>query len=298
VLWSRWAVGAAAAAIAIALPYLIWQQVHGWPQLTVAHNIAGSAEGGRIGFIPFQLVMVSPILVPVWIAGLIAPFRAGGPRALRFVTVTYAAVGLAYLIGDGKAYYLASLYPVLLGIGAVRVAAWGWARTWVLAVAIGLSAVVSAFIALPLLPERSLQGSLPMAINPDLGEQVGWPRFIDTVTGAWRSIPAAERAHTAIFTSNYGEAGAVDILGGSLPRAYSGHNGFSEWGMPPPADTHVLLLGYEGNGDTLPAFTSCHRLARIDDGVGLNNDEQDGPVLFCRTTAPWPALWPGLRHFN
>ena len=39
------------------------------------HNIAGSQEGGRAGFFPFQLVMVSPVLVPVWIAGLRAPRR-------------------------------------------------------------------------------------------------------------------------------------------------------------------------------------------------------------------------------
>jgi Dolichyl-phosphate-mannose-protein mannosyltransferase len=293
VLRSWWAAAGTAAAIVLAAPYVVWQQRHGWPQLTVARNIAGSAEGGRIGFIPFQLVMVSPILAPVWVAGLVAPFRQNGPRSLRFVSITYATIGVAYLVGDGKAYYLASLYPVLLGIGAVRVA--GWARTWALAAAIGVSAVVSAFIALPLLPPSSLQGSVPLAINPDLGEQVGWHRFVSTVTSAWRAIPPAERAHTAIFTANYGEAGAVDVLGGSLPRAYSGHNGFSEWGAPPASDTHVLLLGYDG--DTA-SFAGCRRLARIDDGAGLDNDEQGGPVLYCRVAAPWPALWPGLRHYN
>ncbi|MEO9177057.1 MAG: glycosyltransferase family 39 protein, partial [Gaiellales bacterium] len=64
-------VAAAAATVVLALPYLVWQQQHGWPQVTVAGNIAGSAEGGRAGFVPFQLVMVSPFLVPVWIAALI-----------------------------------------------------------------------------------------------------------------------------------------------------------------------------------------------------------------------------------
>ena len=75
VLRSRWTAGGIAAAIVLAAPYAIWQQEHGWPQLTVARNIAGSAEGGRVGFIPFQLVMVSVLLVPVWVAGLAAPFR-------------------------------------------------------------------------------------------------------------------------------------------------------------------------------------------------------------------------------
>jgi hypothetical protein len=190
------------------------------------------------------------------------------------------------------------LYPAVLGLGALPVADWTTParRMRGLVIAIALSAVVSAFIALPLLPARSLQGSFVMAVNPDQGETVGWPRFVDTVARAWRAIPARQRAQTAIFTANYGEAGAVDILGGSrgLPRPYSGHNGFSEWGMPPARDTSALLIDYES-----PAlFDRCRTLARIDNGIGLENDEQGTPVLLCRPTGPWSALWPQLRHYG
>ena len=121
---SRWTAGGAVAAVVLAAPYVIWQQLHGWPQITVAHNIAGSAEGGRIGFVPFQLVMVSPLLMPVWVAGLVAPFRRAGWRQLRFVPIGYVALAVIYIAGDGKAYYLASLYPLLLGLGALPVAEW------------------------------------------------------------------------------------------------------------------------------------------------------------------------------
>jgi len=139
-----------------------------------------------------------------------------------------------------------------------------------------------------------------MAINPDQGETVGWPRFVETVSHAWRSIPADERGHTAIFTSNYGEAGAVDLLGRSLglPRAYSGHNGFSEWGQPPATDTHALIVGYDTPADAAPAFAGCRRLATINDGVGLNNDEQGLPLLLCRTAAAWATMWPSLTHYD
>ena len=191
VLRSWWAAGGIAAALVLAAPYVIWQQRHGWPQLTVAGNVAGSAEGGRIGFVPFQLLMVSPVLVPVWVAGLLAPFRREALRPLRFVPLLYGVLAVAYVIGNGKAYYLASLYPVLLGLGAVPTADWtarARSRVGLLTAAIALSAVVSAVIALPLLPERSLQGSIVMAVNPDQGETVGWPRFVGTVATAWDRI--------------------------------------------------------------------------------------------------------------
>jgi len=46
-LRSWWTAGGALVAVVLAAPYLVWQQQHGWPQATVAGNIAGSAEGGR-----------------------------------------------------------------------------------------------------------------------------------------------------------------------------------------------------------------------------------------------------------
>jgi hypothetical protein len=302
-LRSWWTAAGVAAAVALAAPYVVWQQRHGWPQLTVARNVAGSAEGGRAGFVPFQLVMVSPLLVPVWVAGLLAPFRRPALRELRFLPLTYALLAVAYLIGNGKAYYLASLYPLLLGVGALPVADWlarARRRRLLFAVAVTLSAAVSGLIALPLLPQTDLQGSVVMAVNPDQGETVGWPRFAETVSTAWRRIPAVEQRRTAIFTQNYGEAGAIDILGESrgLPRAFSGHNGFSEWGIPPASDGQALVIGFDDPADAKPFFDRCRRLATVDNGVGLMNDEQGLPVLFCRVTAPWAVLWPKLRHYG
>jgi len=221
-LRSPWAVGGAIAAVVLAAPYVVWQTQHGWPQLTVAGNIAGSQEGGRAGFFPFQLVMVSPFLVPVWLAGLLAPFRRAGWHQLRFLAITYALMAVLYFAGDGHAYYLASLYPLLLGLGALPTAEWTLGaryRTPLLATTIAISGAVSGVIALPLLPERNLQGSIVIALNSAQGDTVGWPSFVHTVSSAWREIPASERRHTAIFTGNYGEAGAIDLLGPKLGLA-------------------------------------------------------------------------------
>jgi 4-amino-4-deoxy-L-arabinose transferase-like glycosyltransferase len=300
---SWWAAGGAVCAVALAAPYVIWQQQHGWPQLTVAGNIAGTQEGGRAGFLPFQLVMVSPLLVPVWVAGLLAPFRRAGWHQLRFVPITYAVMAVLYLAGNGHAYYLASLYPVLLGLGALPAGEWtirAPKHTRRLIVALALSATISAFIALPLLPARDLHGSIVMALNPAQGETVGWPRFVQTVSTAWQQVPAAERRRTAIFTGNYGEAGVIDLFGQALqlPPVYSGHNGFSEWGMPPAGDTRALLVGFNNAADAAPYFKRCRTLATVNDRVALNNNEQSLPVMLCRPTAPWPTLWPQLTHYD
>lgn len=289
-LRSWWAVGGLVAAIVFVAPYAIWQQLHGWPQLTVARNIGGSAEGGRAGFLPYQLVMVSPFLLPVWLAGLVAPLRRPQWRWLRFLPWTYILMGLLYIAGNGKAYYLASLYPALLGVGAVPTADWLTTRVRraLLVAAVAASAVLGAYVALPLLPAGSLQGSLPLKLNKDLGEEVGWPRFAATVTRAWDSLP--DRAHTAIFTGNYGEAAATQLL--AHLHAYSGQTGFALWGPPPAADTHALVIG------STYLFNRCRTVARINNGVGLSNDEQGTPVSICQPGAPWTALWPQLRHYD
>lgn len=305
-LRSPWLAGGVVAAGVLALPYLLWQQAHGWPQLTVAGQVAGSAEGGRIGFIPFQFLLVSPVLCPIWIAGLIVPFRRAALASVRFVPVVYVLLAVTYLVADGKAYYQASLYPVVLGIGALPTADWctrgrSALRVRLLAVAVAVSALVSGVTGLPFLPARTLTPANPvMAINPDLGATIGWPAYIETVTRQWDAIPSQERAHAVIFTSSYAEAGAIDILGRShgLPRAYSGHNGFSEWGIPPDDASPVLVIGYDQDASLRRYFSGCRRVATIDNGLGVQTGEQGAPVLRCRPAQPWTGMWPELTHYD
>jgi hypothetical protein len=38
---------------------------------------------------------------------------------------------------------------------------------------------------------------------------------------------------------------------------------------------------------------------RVDNGVGLDNEEQGGPIWVCRgMRVPWSRAWPGLRHLD
>jgi hypothetical protein len=304
VLRSRWLVAGVALAVLGALPYGLWQLAHGVPQADLARSIAGQGtEGGRAGFIPFQLILVGPLLAPVWIAGLVRLLRDPAVRALRCFAIAYLGLIPVFIATGGKAYYTAGLFPVLLGAGAVPVVEWlrrRVTRARIVGAAVLATAATSAVIGLCVLPERDLQGSIVMALNPDTGEMVGWPRFMDTVESVYRSVTPAQRARIAIFAENYGEAGAIAHFGpsGGLPYPYSGHNGWTLWGPPPDSKTVALLVGF----DPFQAerdFTGCSVRARIDNGVGLENDEQGRAVIVCTgERRPWSRMWRSLRHYD
>ena len=42
---------------------------------------------------------------------------------------------------------------------------------------------------------------------------------------------------------------------------------------------------------------SCAVVARLDDGVGVDNEEQGMPIAVCRgPIGGWAAVWPLLEH--
>jgi 4-amino-4-deoxy-L-arabinose transferase-like glycosyltransferase len=288
-------------ALALWAPWLIWQARYGWPQLDVSSSIASGGSTSsqpRWALLPYQLLLVSPVLAPVWIAGLVALLRRSPLRPFRLFGVAWIFLVVAFLATGGKPYYLAGMFPVLLAAGGLETDAWlarGAARRravllWSM---VALSGIVSALIALPLLPAKS--AGPVIAVNGDVGETVGWPELTRTVASVYhRAGPGA-----VIFTSNYGEAGAIDRYGPALglPRAYSGHNAFGYWGPPPDRPGRVITVGL----GPLPQsdFRDCRLAARIDNSENVDNDEQGEPVELCAgPRAPWSELWPELRHLG
>jgi hypothetical protein len=300
-LRSGWLWAGVALALVLWSPWLIWQAQHGWPQLDVSSSIAsgGSASSQpRWALLPFQLLLVSPVLAPVWIAGLVALARRPRLRPFRLFAVAWAVLAAVFLVTGGKPYYLAGMFPVLLAAGAVEAEAWlerGVARPraallWSM---VALSGVVSAFIALPLLPAAN--AGTAIALDADVGETIGWPDLTRTVAAAYRQAgPGA-----VIFTSNYGEAGAVDRYGPALglPGAYSGHNAFGYWGPPPDRAGAVVTVGL--GPARLRQFRGCRLVARIRNSAGVDNDERGEPVEICAgTRGEWSRIWPRLRHLG
>jgi hypothetical protein len=280
-----------------------WQARHGWPQLTVAAGIS-EQEGGqnRILFVPMLLIALSPVLVPVWLTGMVRLWRDPELRWARAIAVACPVLWVALLVLGGKFYYGLPPQLLLLAAGAQpAVDRLRRSRVTPVAVATVPAVAISLAVALPALPPGEL-APLVLAVNKDAGEQVGWPALADTVARVWREIPVEQRDIAVILTWNYGQAGAIELYGPALglPKPYSGHMSYADWGPPPDAMTGpvVLVGGVENDPAARRALGGCRTVARNDNGVGLDNEEQGIPVQLCGSGArPWSVVWPSLRHF-
>ncbi len=304
-LRSGWLWLGALIAIALWTPWLVWQAGEGWPQLEVADSIAGGgsiSSESRWAFLPFQLLLVSPVLAPVWIAGLLALLRRPSLRPFRPFAVCWVLLAAGFLLTAGKPYYLAGMFAVLIAAGAIETERWlrhGRARVrrWALGLAIALSAVVSAVIALPVLPAGSTGPVL--AANEDVGETIGWPEFVGTVAGVSQTVPAGS-PDPVIVTWNYGQAGAIDRFGPALglPGVFSGHNGYWQWGPPPSGSGPVLAVGFP-RMQLERRFSGCRPAGRVDTPEGVDNEEDGTLLALCAGPAePWDRLWPRLKRLG
>ena len=117
--------------------------------------------------------------------------------------------------------------------------------------------------------------------------------------GGTFELSPEEREHTILMTANYGEAGALELLGRDLPPVHSGHNAYWDWGPPPDDRTAVILVGWGDPAFVARFFDACRVLATFDNGVGVENEEQGTTIRMCESLRrPWSEAWPDLRHLN
>jgi hypothetical protein len=300
-LLTGWPILALVTTLAVGAPNLVYQATHGWPQIGMAAALAAdNTDEVRAGLPVFLPLLLGPPLLPVLVVGVLAPFRSPELRPARWIPVALVVVVAVTWFGGTQFYYPAPLLLVVFAVGAVRTGSWlatrrGW--RFGMAVAIAVNGLVAAVISLPVVPVADV-GATPLpALNGVLRDSIGWPTYVDQIAAAYASVPPAERATTVVITTNYGQAGAVARYGPDrgLPAVYSGHNGLADLPAPPAAATTAIVLGREQLARSL--FEDCIPAGRLDNGVGVDNEEQGQPLLICRRPiGGWDAAWPAMRH--
>jgi 4-amino-4-deoxy-L-arabinose transferase-like glycosyltransferase len=292
-LRSPWALTGAGIAFVLWLPYLVWQAVHGWPQLSIAGNIGDQhlTWMGRLSFVGLVLVLVSPLAAPLWGYGFARLWRS--PALGRVRPLAWAAVLLfaLFFVTGGKGYYVLGVLPTLVAAGACGLASvWGGRRLVAAGTVLALGGLALWPAGVPVLSAHAFGQSVYRHVNASQGEMIGWPELVATVDDV------AEDSHAAIVvTRNYGEVGALDWYGSPVP-VYSGHNAYGEWGPPVGAAGPVVVVGYKKPPDWAH---DCYTATFVENDAGVDNGENGLPVQVCAgPRGTWADVWPQIEHLD
>lgn len=187
-----------------------------------------------------------------------------------------------------------------------------WLRTSA-PLALLVAGMVSAPLTIPVLPvetfirysdalglkgvrtEQNRWGELPQ----HYADMFGWEEMAATVAQVYARLSPEERAKSAIFADNYGEAGAVDFFGPKygLPKAISGHQNYYLWG--PGSHTGEILITISSGLEDLqaifeevePAATFTHKY--------VMPYENNSTIYICRRMKiPLRELWPKIKCYS
>ena len=305
-LVSRWALAGAATALVIWSPNLVWNAQHDWASVTMLQNLhqENSTLGASIGFIPSQLLVVGPALIPVWLGGLRRLLRhpIGRPLAIAYLTLV-----VVYTLAGAKPYYLAGMYFALFAGGGL----WAEQRLaarrrpgglWKLVAWMTIGAVVALPLVLPVLPASALPtGPWEGKINKDLSATVGWPQLVRQVAAVADSVPPVERAHLVVFTGDYGAAGAIDRFGAEygLPHAISGHNTYWLWDPAGAHDGSTTIAIDLDRSYLTTIFGQVTSAGTVHTPHGVWTEERGDPIYVCRDQKiSWAKAWPAAQRYG
>jgi 4-amino-4-deoxy-L-arabinose transferase-like glycosyltransferase len=309
------------AAALVFLPNVIWNVRHNWPFLELMRNLR---ESGRdvvlspLEYLGHQVLIMNPATLPVWLAGL--GFLLLAPRARPFRAIGWAYVAALgfWLATRGKDYYLAPAYATLFAAGGVAIegfTAEGWRRWLRRAMAVLLAASLPLFpMVLPILPpEQVADYGRRIGVEPPASEkaharaalphhfawQLGWDETVAAVAAVYRTLPPEEQARAAVNGNNYGQSGAVDLLGPKhgLPlRALGVHQSYWLWGPGPAGKDVLIVLG--DRPESLRRFCSEVQVA-AELHHPLGAVWENGPVLVCRKPKmTLQEAWPQIKKWR
>ena len=320
-LKSPWLWAGAALAALIVLPNLVWQAQHQWITIRFTSSIhirdIGWGRTSLLSFLSSQFyVNTNAGAIALWMIGF--GYCARSAEGRRFRTLAWMAAvpfGL-FLVSQGRFYYPAPIYPMLIAAGSYQVERmwetlsgkslrrWrGWQYR-----GLAVSSLLGMAVTLPLAPVNSVWWQISAAANGEIREEIGWQELVQIIAGIRDSLPDSERAGLGILAGNYGEAGAINLYGPTygLPTAISGMNTYwlRGYGDPPPQT--LIVVGFPEQ-ELKRIFLGCQAAGQITNRFGIQNVESgDDPVVainpviyICRNLRqPWPEFWKSFQYFG
>jgi hypothetical protein len=312
-LRSPWLWASAGLATLIFVPNLLWQIQHDFISINFLSAIhARDLEWGRAdGYLPEQLYLTAnPFTLPLWIAGFIFCLFAPAGKRFRPLAWMYLTTFILLLVSQGRSYYLAPAYPMLLAAGSAwlgncvrslprRKARLVWTT---IAALLSIGAVLAIVLSKPVVPINSALWEATIDLNATASEMIGWPDLVQQIAAIYAGLPPEQQARTAVLAGNYGEAGALDFYSSEydLPPVISGSNSLWARGYGDPSPETVIVVGFEGQY-ARRYFASCRAAGQVSNRYGVRNEESSRhtTIFICQAPwHPWSEIWPTMQWFQ
>lgn len=305
----------------IALPNIIWQAVHNFPVIGHMKELKETqlVNVSRIEFIVEQLVYLLPYSFVI-LPGIVFFVVGKQLREYRFLLAISGVVFLMLLVLNGKSFYASGFFPFLIVVGALFVEKCVVNRYWFSAVLIVLVLFSASMLpmALPVLKpdqmvvyyerfagvtgidllrkdEDGKYRKLPQ-INADM---LGWSEMTEIVNKGWIGVEHKERSF--IFCANYGQAGAISVIGKrfGLPEPVSFSDSYRLW-LPRKfqneIDELIYVIGEDALGsgnfeDTKAFFEQITEVGRVSNPYAIEYNTR--VYLFSKPKGNFNDFWKG-----
>jgi 4-amino-4-deoxy-L-arabinose transferase-like glycosyltransferase len=307
-----------AIALLIFLPHLIWMYRADWITFEFMRNAAKykNTPTNPLKYFADQLLMAHPFALPLWLGGMAYCLFPSALRPYRLFAIMFISLFALFSLTNGKAYYLAPAYGLVVPAGALAVERLlgrprtRWIRGASAAVLIAGGAI-TAPLALPILPPETLMSyeqalgitgpkeevGHTAKLGQHFADRFGWPELAAAVAEVFESLEPDEKNRCAIVCSNYGQAAAIDRFGRDqgLPYAISGHNNYWLWGPRGASGDVVIAVGgvHEGLQEL---FEEGREVAHAGHPYAIENDV---PIWLFRRMKPGltvEGIWANARE--
>jgi len=317
---SPWIWLGALIAVLIFLPNLVWNIQYHFPFLELQANIKRDGRNVVLGpgtFFLEEVRAMLPLTLPIWLGGFWFLFFHKNGKEYRVLgwacVITFAII---YALNP-RVYYLWPAFPILQAGGSVLWESWltrpklRWVKFAYPALMIVMGAVFAPML-LPILPvetyiryARALHMETPAIEKWQTGplpqiyaSEFGWPEMVGTVAGVYQGLPPDVRPKTAIFGQNFGQAGAIDLLGRKygLPYAISGHQNYFLWGPGGyTGESAIIFGGSQAHWEKYYAIVE--KRAHVSHPYSMPREHFD--VFYCRgPKMTMDQMWPMAKNWH
>jgi len=229
--------------ILIFLPNIIWQAQNNFPILRHLQAL-NESQLDALNPMAFGLAQLDfPFTLIISLLGLVALLIDKNLNRYRAIGVAVIVTFSTMWLLNSKAYYVFAIYPVLFASGSVKAASLLSKKPiWIYVIAVIVLAPSIYFIPklTPILPIeqfvayselKSEDGRIEL--TGDYADMFGWEEQVALIDSVYQSLSTEEQDNCVLWAENYGEAGALKILGNkyNLPNPISRHGSFWTWGF-------------------------------------------------------------------